>query len=82
MRLNETPVRTSNNFNINNIELDIDIPSNLKMFETVEIINKKCSISKDVTDTSFIYGIGLKMQNSNNNLKIVTEGKNANVKLI
>ena len=31
MRLNETPVRTSNNFNINNIELDIDIPSNLKM---------------------------------------------------
>ena len=25
MRLNETPVRTSNNFNINNIELDIDV---------------------------------------------------------
>ena len=33
MRLNETPVRTSNNFNINNIELDIDIPSNLKMLK-------------------------------------------------
>ena len=82
MRLNETPVRTSNNFNINNIELDIDIPSNLKMFETVEIINENCSISKDVTDTSLIYGTGLKVQNSNNNLKIVTEGKNANVKLV
>lgn len=82
MRLNETPVRTSNNFNINNIELDIDIPSNLKMFETVEIINDNCSISKDVTDSSLIYGTGLKVQNSNNNLKIVTEGKNANVKLI
>lgn len=82
MRLNETPVRTSNNFNINNIELDIDIPSNLKMFETVEIINEKCSISKDVTDSSLIYGTGLKVQNSNNNLKIVTEGKNANVKLV
>ena len=82
MRLNETPVRTSNNFNINNIELDIDIPNNLKKFETVEIINENCSICKDVTDTSLIYGTGLKVQNSNNNLKIVTEGKNANVKLV
>ena len=63
MRLNETPVRTSNNFNINNIELDIDIPSNLKMFETVEIINENCNISKDI-NTNLTYGIGLKMQNS------------------
>lgn len=82
MRLNETPVRTSNNFNINNIELDIDIPNNLNKFETIEIINENCIISQDVTNINLTYGTGLKVKNSNNNLKIVTEGQNANVKLV
>ena len=82
MRLNETPVRTSNNFNINNIELDIDIPNNLNKFETIEIINENCIISQDATNIKLTYGTGLKVKNSNNNLKIVTEGQNANVKLV
>lgn len=82
MRLNETPVRTSNNFNINNIELDIDIPNNLNKFETIEIINENCIISRDATNIKLTYGTGLKVKNSNNNLKIVTEGQNANVKLV
>lgn len=82
MRLNETPVRTSNNFNINNIELDIDIPNNLNKFETIEIIKENCIISQDATNIKLTYGTGLKVKNSNNNLKIVTEGQNANVKLV
>ena len=39
MILNETPVRTSRNFLINNIKLDnLEIPSKLKEFNNVEII--------------------------------------------
>ena len=34
LKINETPVRTSRNFNINNVKLeDIQIPENLKEFK-------------------------------------------------
>lgn len=36
LKVNETPVKTARNFEINNIELkDIEIPTNLKKFDTV-----------------------------------------------
>ena len=40
LKLNETPVRTSRNFNINNIKLEnINIPENLENFDGVQIYN-------------------------------------------
>ena len=59
--LNETPLRTSNNFGINNIEIVLDIPSKktfngfnvitediskIKLNVKEEILNKKRYISK------------------------------------
>ena len=44
LKLNETPVRTARNFNINNIKLeDVIIPENIRSFENVDIINEKYS---------------------------------------
>ena len=41
LTINETPVRTSNNFKINNITLeDLEIPTNVENFENAEIICK------------------------------------------
>ena len=39
LKINETPVRTSRNFNINNVKLeDIQIPENLKEFKGTTIV--------------------------------------------
>ena len=49
LKLNNTPVRTSRNFGINNIELkDIELPEDLKEFKNVEIVNEGCSLEKSV----------------------------------
>ena len=41
LKLNETPVRTARNFNINNIKLeDVIIPENIRAFENVDTINE------------------------------------------
>ena len=45
IKLNETPVRTSRNFNINNIKIEnISIPTNIESFKNVEkdLNIKKC----------------------------------------
>ena len=40
IKLNETPIRTSRNFNINNIKLEnIEVPENIPDFENVTIID-------------------------------------------
>ena len=40
MELNQTPVRTSKNFNINNIKLEnVKIPKKIEELNNVEIIN-------------------------------------------
>ena len=45
LKLNETPVRTARNFNINNIKLeDVIIPENIRSFENVDIINESSKI--------------------------------------
>ena len=45
MKLNETPVRTSRNFLINNIKLSkIELPENLNDFENVEVKKAKLMI--------------------------------------
>ena len=59
LTINETPVRTSNNFKINNITLeDLEIPTNVKNFENAEIICKSSKIEYDFSSENLTYGNG------------------------
>lgn len=60
MILNETPVRTSRNFNINNIKLEnIEIPENVHEFNNVQIINtgSNLNMNEDLSDFNLVYGL-------------------------
>ena len=60
LKLNETPVRTSRNFNINNIKLEnINIPEQIKEFENVTITcdTSKIDINQEVSNTNLVYGL-------------------------
>ncbi len=78
LKLNETPVRTSRNFNINNIKLEnINIPEKIEKFENVEIYNQTDEnvIELKADNVDIVYGINDEFtkqvkQNSNSNLKI------------
>ena len=59
LTINETPVRTSNNFKINNITLeDLEIPTNVENFENAEIICKSSKIESDFSSDNLTYGNG------------------------
>ena len=87
LKLNNTPVRTSRNFGINNIELkDIELPENLKEFKNVEILNEGCSLEKSVSNKKLVYGNGKILEenilkNANSSLKIISNSKNSNIKI-
>ena len=90
LKLNETPVRTSRNFNINNIKLnDIVIPDVIESFDNVDISNKssKINIDNNKTDFNLTYGLGKVLENqvkekSNQSLKITIDSKtNKEVKI-
>ncbi len=77
LKINETPVRTSRNFNINNAKLkDIDIPETIGKFENVSIIGQ---VTNDADNNyNLTYGLGNELekqikQDANKNLKIVIE---------
>ena len=60
MKLNETPVRTSRNFNINNIKIeDVEIPEVIEEFNNVDIIKKSENIEiiSEVKNTTLTYGL-------------------------
>lgn len=60
LKLNETPVRTSKNFNINNIKLeDVNIPKNINKFDNVNIIGEipKINIDENPSNCNLIYGL-------------------------
>ena len=77
MELNNTPVRTSKNFNINNIKLDFEIPQNIKSFDNVEV---SCASSSMDEDLNFVYGVGLDFKNSNHKVNInLKDGDNARI---
>ena len=86
MKLNETPVRTSRNFNINNIKLEnIDIPKNIEEFENVQIIkdSEKIVVDSDVQKAELTYGLNEYLTNianekSNCKLKIEINDKRKN----
>lgn len=85
IKLNETPVRTSRNFQINNLKLDIDIPTKIKEFENIEIINQESKITKEIELNNLVYGNGEELEENNikySNNKIRIETKKEDIKLI
>ena len=83
MKLNETPVRTSRNFNINNIKLDdVNIPENIGEFTGINIKNNtsKIAVLNEKTENDLIYGLSDVLTNqvnrfSNQSLKILIDSK-------
>ena len=60
LKLNETPVRTSRNFNINNIKLEnISIPKKIEEFENVEIIKEQedIKVNNQIKSIKLTYGL-------------------------
>lgn len=80
MELNETPVRTSRNFNINNIKLEnIEIPQQIENFENVEKISKH-TITQDIQDCDLVYGVSDVLtkqlnEQANQKLKLTIDSK-------
>lgn len=83
LKLNETPVRTSRNFNINNIKLEnINIPKEVSKFNNLKILGEFDKIKIEETDNTndIVYGIGDELINqvknkSNCSLKILIDSK-------
>lgn len=83
LKLNETPKRTSRNFNINNIKLEnVEIPNNIGKFENLALIYEKKNIivSEDVEISKLTYGLGEVLEdkvlkNSNVTKKLKINGK-------
>ncbi len=83
LKLNETPVRTSKNFNINNFEIkDVKIPNKIKEFKNVQIINSdsKVSVDDNTSNINLTYGLGNELtnqiiDNSNNKIRIIVDSK-------
>ena len=77
MILNKAPIRTSNNYGINNIDLKFDIPQNIENFESLTICgdSQNFKISNEVDLYKLKYGISneleeLNFKKGNKNLKI------------
>lgn len=83
IKLNETPVRTSKNFNINNIKLEnVDIPDKVQNFRNIIMSGdtSKVIIDSPIDKKELTYGIGeiltkQVIENSNKNIKIVIDKK-------
>ena len=63
LKLNETPVRTANNFRINNIEIDAQIPENIPEFENVQIVKQNSKIDENVSESQLVYGNDKELEN-------------------
>lgn len=60
LKINSTPVRTSRNFNINNIKLEnIEIPENVQEFKNITITgeNSKINVEKNTSNIKLVYGL-------------------------
>ena len=82
LKLNETPIRTSKNYKINNIKLEnINVPENILKFEGLKITGKsnKINIKEEFCKLDFKYGNGDILtkqinEKSNKNLQIEING--------
>lgn len=85
LKLNETPIRTSRNFLINNIKLtDVEIPEEVEEFKNVEIIGRK-NITENIEETKLTYGLGEILQNNiikNSNSKLNINAENEEIRII
>lgn len=85
LKLNETPIRTSKNFLINNIKLtDVEIPEEVEEFKNIEIIGGK-NITENIEETKLTYGLGEILQNNiikNSNSKLNIDAENEEIKII
>lgn len=71
LKLNETPVRTSRNFGINNIKLEqIELPEHVAKFENVNITSKNGNaiISENTDKINLTYGNGKILEDQNNRM--------------
>lgn len=77
LKLNETPVRTSRNFNINNIKLEnISIPENVQAFENMTITGENLEIDNNTSNIKLTYGLSEYFTNQ------VKEQANQKIKLV
>ena len=86
LELNETPVRTANNFRINNIEVDTKIPTIIREFENVQITKSNCIISENVSKDELVYGNNKELEDAvldkaNSKIKIENNENVENVKI-
>ena len=63
LKLNETPIRTANNFRINNIEIDAQIPKIIPEFENVQIIKENSEIDEAVSNRELVFGNNKELEN-------------------
>ena len=75
MILNQTPIRTSKNYKINNIELDLEFPNKIEEFGglTISGDTSNFNISDEVSKIPLKYGNGLEshiFEKGNQNIKI------------
>ena len=83
MEINETPVRTARNFNINNINLkNVNLPQSIPEYSDIKISNSDAKVKFDSSTSpiELTYGLGntltnLVKENSNNKLNIEINSK-------
>ena len=83
LKLNETPVRTSRNYNMNNIKLEnIEIPAKIPSFNNVQITgdNSKVSIDSQTSKINLKYGLNKELLEqldlyANKKLKLTIDSK-------
>lgn len=97
LKLNETPVRTSRNFLINNIKLEnVVIPEKLEMFQNVVVTGTE-SFNKDINKQHLNYGLSEELEENvfykansqiainvkeNDNIKITYDFDDDNLQLV
>lgn len=97
LKLNETPVRTSRNFLINNIKLEnVVIPEKLEMFQNVAVTGTE-SFNKDINKQHLNYGLSEELEENvfykansqiainvkeNDNIKITYDFDDDNLQLV
>lgn len=90
LKVNETPVRTSRNFLINNMKLEcVEIPEVIEEFNNVQVIKKSenIEINSNINCASLNYGLGESLTNlvnekSNYRLKFIVNDKKENTNQI
>ena len=83
MILNETPIRTSKNFNMNNIKIEnLDIPEEIVEFKNTKIKNQNLKIDLDcnLENCNLKYGLGKELtekvlKNANQKIKITVSNQ-------